>query len=73
MGKGGRTLDTDVVMDSSMDSKTAAVRNIDTVDKFQGSEREIVIINTVTGVSPRGQAVRKPSSEPTTHTLSMWP
>ncbi|CAE7832845.1 MOV10 [Symbiodinium sp. CCMP2592] len=59
-------LDTDVVMDSSMDSKTAAVRNIDTVDKFQGSEREIVIINTVTGVSTRtsGQETIKRANDP---------
>ncbi|CAE7500575.1 MAA3 [Symbiodinium natans] len=42
-------LSPDVVMDSSMDDQTAAVRNIDTVDKFQGSEREVVIINTVSG------------------------
>lgn len=42
-------LNPDVVMDSSMDDQTAAVRNIDTVDKFQGSEREVVIINTVSG------------------------
>ncbi|CAE7378327.1 MAA3 [Symbiodinium sp. CCMP2456] len=42
-------LNPDIVMDSSMDDLTAAVRNIDTVDKFQGSEREVVIINTVSG------------------------
>ncbi|CAE7377344.1 MOV10 [Symbiodinium sp. CCMP2456] len=62
-------LDTDVAMDSSMDSKTAAVRNIDTVDKFQGSEREVVIINTVTGGSTRasagtGQETSKRANDP---------
>ena len=56
-------------MDSSMDSKTAAVRNIDTVDKFQGSEREVVIINTVTGGSTRasagtGQETMKRANDP---------
>eukprot|EP00548_Thalassiothrix_antarctica_P010592 CAMPEP_0194163604 /NCGR_PEP_ID=MMETSP0152-20130528/80135_1 /TAXON_ID=1049557 /ORGANISM="Thalassiothrix antarctica, Strain L6-D1" /LENGTH=616 /DNA_ID=CAMNT_0038873615 /DNA_START=128 /DNA_END=1978 /DNA_ORIENTATION=+ len=32
---------------SSVDEKTIQARNIDTVDKFQGSEREVVIINSV--------------------------
>eukprot|EP00439_Symbiodinium_sp_Y106_P068727 s202_g11.t1 len=53
-------LDPDVVMDSSMDEQTAAVRNIDTVDKFQGSEREVVIINTVSGCLESNQRACDP-------------
>jgi superfamily I DNA and/or RNA helicase len=34
------------------DQTTTIIRNIDTVDKFQGSEREVVIMNTVVDSAP---------------------
>ncbi|CAD7923933.1 unnamed protein product [Amoebophrya sp. A120] len=54
-------MDMDTLMDTEIDEKTAAVRNIDTVDKFQGSERQVVIINTVTGM----QRARQDSTQQT--------